>query len=163
VPGHAHFGRAAHRRIRLRHAQAGRYTCRRFIAHSSLGCRFSAAEIGFERRGRLIVKLTKGEREPPLFFGERLAHPRMLIFTTSPSVTVLAPVVELGRAGGGMRRYLGLLQRAAVPELGGDAGAAEGVVTTLVVMPTAFAPLAHYLPGVDAVEPSPLSCASTRP
>ena len=42
---------------------------------------------------------------------------------------VLAPIVELGGAGGGMRRHLtGLLQRAAVLQVGGDAGAAEGVV-----------------------------------
>src|ERR1700693_5121555 len=43
--GRAHFGRSAHRRVRLLHAQASRYTCRRFITRSSLGCRFPGAEI----------------------------------------------------------------------------------------------------------------------
>ena len=45
---------------------------------------------------------------------------------------VLAPVVELGGVGGGMRRHLAcLLERATVLEVGGDAGAAEGVVAHL--------------------------------
>ena len=57
-------------------------------------------------------------------------HPRILIFTiSSRGDPVLAPVVELGGAGGGMRRHLArLFQRAPILELGRDARAAEGVV-----------------------------------
>jgi hypothetical protein len=45
------------------------------------------------------------------------------------SDAILAPVVELGGAGGGMRRHLAcLLECAAVLEVGCDAGSAEGVV-----------------------------------
>jgi putative tryptophan/tyrosine transport system substrate-binding protein len=44
---------------------------------------------------------------------------------------LLAPVVQLGGAGGGMRRHLARLpKRPAFLEVGGDARAAEGVVAT---------------------------------
>jgi hypothetical protein len=42
---------------------------------------------------------------------------------------VFPPIIELCRAGGSMRRHLArLLERTAIFEVGGDAGAAEGVV-----------------------------------
>ena len=61
---------------------------------------------------------------------EPAAYPRILIFTTSLSVTaILAPIIELGGAGGGMHGHLArLLERAAVLEVGGDPGAAESVI-----------------------------------
>ena len=46
--------------------------------------------------------------------------------------SVLAPIVELGGACGGMRRHLPrFLQRAPVVQVGRDAGAAEGMVAHL--------------------------------
>ena len=49
---------------------------------------------------------------------------------------ILAPIVERGRAGGGMRRQLPrLLQRAAVLEVGGDAVPRKVWLHTYVVMP----------------------------
>src|SRR5262249_6909881 len=73
---------------------------------------------------------------------------------------VLAPVVELGGAGGGMRRHLArLLERAAVLQVSGDAGAAEGVVADLRCDAGRLGATAHHCPGITIelllVEPPP--------
>jgi len=67
---------------------------------------------------------------------------------------VLAPIVELGRAGGGMCRHLArLLQRAAILEVGGDASAAEGVVADLRCDAGRLCATAHHSPSIVSVEP----------
>ena len=65
---------------------------------------------------------------------------------------VLAPVVELGGVGGGMRRHLACLpERATVLEVGGDAGATEGVVAHLGGDAGCHGPPPHHLRGFDAI------------
>src|SRR5215470_11950981 len=67
---------------------------------------------------------------------------------------VLAAIVELGGAGRGMRRHLaGLLERAAVLEVGRDARAAEGVVAHMRGDAGRLGATAYHLPGIGPVQP----------
>src|SRR5215472_6766545 len=67
---------------------------------------------------------------------------------------ILAPVVELRGSRRRMCRHLpGLLQRAAVLEVGGDAGAAERVVADFGGDAGGLGAPAHHSPSVGAVEP----------
>src|SRR6516162_1226886 len=66
---------------------------------------------------------------------------------------ILTPVVELRGAGRGMRRHLArLLQRAAVLEIGGDAGAAEGVVAHFRGDASSLGAPAYYGPSVGSMQ-----------
>src|SRR5262245_12143108 len=67
---------------------------------------------------------------------------------------ILAAVIELGGARGGLRRHLtGLLQRATVLEVGRNASAAEGVVADLRCDAGRPGATAHHSPSIVSVEP----------
>src|SRR5262245_4415809 len=67
---------------------------------------------------------------------------------------VLAPIVELGGARGGMRRHLArLLERSSVLEVGRDASTAEGVVADLRCNAGRPGATAHHSPSIVSVEP----------
>src|SRR5215475_6264195 len=66
---------------------------------------------------------------------------------------VLAPIIELRGARGGVCRHLArLLERAAVLEVGRDAGAAEGVVANLGGDVGGLGASAHHSPSVGSMQ-----------
>src|SRR5262249_12363981 len=85
--------------------------------------------------------------------GRRLA-PNMDLHHFIKRDAIFPPIVELGGARGGMGRHLArLLQRAAVLEVGGDPGAAEGVVADLRCDASLPGATAHHSPSIVSVEP----------